>query len=47
VGELAAKVRRVDYFAPPAGKGAEILAGSRDEIVDKLMELLKAKGGLN
>jgi len=46
-GEGAAKVRRVDYFVPPAGKGAEILEGSREEIVDKLMGLLKAKGGLN
>ena len=47
VGEGAAKVRRVDYFVPPAGKGAEILAGSREEVVDTLMDLLKAKGGLN
>ncbi len=47
VGESAAKVRRVDYFVPPAGKGAEMLAGSREEVVDKLMDLLKAKGGLN
>jgi electron transfer flavoprotein beta subunit len=47
VGEAAAKVRRVDYFVPPAGKGAEMLTGSREEVVDKLMDLLKAKGGLN
>ena len=47
VGEAAAKARRVDYFVPPAGKGAEMLAGSREEVVDKLMDLLKAKGGLN
>ena len=47
VGEAGAKVRRVDYFAPPAGQGAEMLAGSREEVVDKLMDLLKAKGGLN
>ncbi|MGO9262687.1 MAG: electron transfer flavoprotein subunit beta/FixA family protein [Bryobacteraceae bacterium] len=47
VGEAAAKVRRVDYFVPPAGKGAEMLAGKREEIVDKLMDLLKSKGGLN
>jgi len=46
-GEAAAKVRRVDYFVPPAGKGAEILAGSREEVVVQLMDLLKAKGGLN
>jgi electron transfer flavoprotein beta subunit len=46
-GEDAAKVRRVDYFVPPAGKGAEMLQGSREEIVDQLLDLLKAKGGLN
>ena len=27
VGEAAAKVKRVDYFVPPAGKGAEMLEG--------------------
>jgi electron transfer flavoprotein beta subunit len=47
VGAGAAKVKRMGYFVPPAGKGAEILQGSRQEIVDKLMDLLKAKGGLN
>jgi electron transfer flavoprotein beta subunit len=46
VGEAAAKVKRMDYFVPAAGKGAEMLTGSREEIIDKLMELLKAKGGL-
>jgi len=46
VGETAAKVRRVDYFVPAAGKGAEILRGKREEVVEKLIELLKAKGGL-
>ncbi len=47
VGEAGAKVKRVDYFVPALGKGAEILQGSREEIIDKLMELMKAKGGLN
>lgn len=47
VGEDAAKVRRADYFVPPAGKGAELLEGGRAEVIDKLMDLLKAKGGLN
>jgi electron transfer flavoprotein beta subunit len=47
VGEAAAKVRRVDYFVPAAGKGAEMLEGSREENAAKLVELLKAKGGLN
>jgi electron transfer flavoprotein beta subunit len=46
VGEAAAKVKRVDYFVPALGKGAEILKGSREENIDKLVELLKAKGGL-
>jgi electron transfer flavoprotein beta subunit len=47
VGEAAAKTKRLAYFIPPAGKGAEMLQGPREEIVDKLMDLLKAKGGLN
>ena len=47
VGEAAAKVKRVDYFIPTAGKGAEILHGKREEIADKLIELMRAKGGLN
>ena len=46
VGAAAAKVKRVDYFVPPLGKGAEMLTGSREEIIDKLIELLKAKGGM-
>jgi len=46
-GEAAAKVRRVGYFVPPEGEGAEMLQGSREETVEKLMDLLKAKGGLN
>jgi electron transfer flavoprotein beta subunit len=46
VGEAAAKVKRVDYFTPTLGKGAEMLEGSREEIVEKLVELVAAKGGL-
>ena len=46
VGEAAAKVKRVDYFVPALGKGAEMLHGSRDENIDKVLELLEAKGGL-
>jgi electron transfer flavoprotein beta subunit len=46
IGEAAAKVKRVDYFVPALGKGAEILQGSREENIDKVMELLTAKGGL-
>jgi len=47
VGETGAKVKRLDYFVPALGKGAEILQGSREEVIDKLIELMKAKGGLN
>ena len=46
VGAAAAKVKRADYFTPVMGKGAEILEGSMEEKIDKLIELLKAKGGL-
>jgi electron transfer flavoprotein beta subunit len=46
VGEAAAKVKRVDYFVPPAAKGAEMLQGDREEIAGKVIELIKAKGGL-
>ena len=46
-GEAAAKVRRADYFVPAAGKSAEMLAGTREEMAGKLIELLRAKGGLN
>jgi electron transfer flavoprotein beta subunit len=46
VGQAAAKVKRMDYFLPAQGKGAEMLQGSREEMVEKLFELLAAKGGL-
>ena len=46
VGLAAAKVKRADYFVPVQGKGAEVLEGSREEIIDKLVELVAAKGGL-
>ncbi len=46
VGENAAKVKRVDYFVPTLGKGATILQGTRDENIDKVLELVAAKGGL-
>jgi electron transfer flavoprotein beta subunit len=46
VGVAGAKVKRDDYFVPVAGTGAEMLQGSSEEIVDNLVELLKAKGGL-
>lgn len=46
VGEAVAKVKRVDYFVPPLSEGAEMLHGSREENVDKVFELVAAKGGL-
>ena len=46
VGTAGAKVKRVDYFTPDLGEGAEMLQGSTEEIIEKLIELLKAKGGL-
>jgi electron transfer flavoprotein beta subunit len=46
VGLAAAKVQRINYFIPAAGKGAEMLQGSQEEIIDKLVELVTAKGGL-
>ena len=46
VGEAGANVMREDYFVPALGKGAEILTGSNEEVADKLIELMKAKGGL-
>jgi electron transfer flavoprotein beta subunit len=47
VGALAAKVKRVDYFVPSVGRGAEMLQGKPEEIADKVIELVKAKGGLS
>jgi electron transfer flavoprotein beta subunit len=43
---LAPKVKRLDYFVPEMGEGAEMLEGSTEEIIAKLLEMLKAKGGL-
>jgi electron transfer flavoprotein beta subunit len=46
VGKAGASVTRTDYFVPALGKGAAMLKGSRQEIVDRLIELMKANGGL-
>jgi len=46
VGAGAARVRRADYFVPPAGAGAEMIEGSTAEVAVKLAALLKAKGGI-
>ena len=46
VGSAGARVKRVDYFVPELGDGAEILEGTMEEMAEKLIELLKAKGGI-
>ena len=46
VGEVGAKVTRLDYFVPALGKGAEMLTGEREEVIERLIELMKSKGGL-
>jgi electron transfer flavoprotein beta subunit len=46
VGDAGAKAKLVDYFIPEMGEGAEMLEGSTEEIIEKLIELLKSKGGL-
>ena len=45
-GALAAGVKRLDYFVPEMGEGAEMLEGDTDEIIEKLIDMLKAKGGI-
>ncbi|HET7206043.1 MAG TPA: electron transfer flavoprotein subunit beta/FixA family protein [Terriglobales bacterium] len=47
VGMTAARVRRTDYFLPPGGKGAEILQGKKEDIINKVIELVAARGGMN
>ena len=46
VGGGVARVKRIDYFVPELGGGAEMLEGDSEQIVEKLIEMLKAKGGL-
>jgi electron transfer flavoprotein beta subunit len=46
VGAGAAKVKRADYFVPQVGAGAEMLEGSTEELAAKVVELLKARGGI-
>jgi len=46
VGAAGAKVKRVDYFVPAVGKGAEMLEGTREQNIEKVFELVTAKGGL-
>jgi electron transfer flavoprotein beta subunit len=45
-GPAAAKVTKLDYFVPLQNGGAEMLRGSREEVIDKLIELVQSNGGL-
>ena len=45
-GSISSDVKRLDYFVPDMGEGAEMLEGDDDEIIEKLIEMLKAKGGI-
>ena len=44
--ELQPRVKRAGYFTPVSGAGAEMLTGDREEIVNELVERLKARGGI-
>lgn len=44
-GERAARVKRIDYFVPTMGQGAEMLTGSREANAENVLELIGAKGG--
>ena len=46
VGDAGALVKRRDYFIPEMGEGAEMLEGSTEEILEKLIDLLKSRGGM-
>lgn len=46
VGAVAAGIKRISYFVPELGEGAKILEGSMNEQVEKLIEILKSKGGI-
>lgn len=44
--DIPLKLRKREYFQPELGKGAEMLEGSEEEMAEKLVELLQAKGGI-
>ncbi len=46
-GRTAARVTRSDYFVPSGGAMAEMLDGGREEVIDKVIELVKTRGGLS
>ena len=46
VGAAGASTKTLDYFVPELGDGAEMLEGDMDEVISKLIEILKTKGGI-
>ena len=40
------RLQKLEYFQPELGAGAEMLAGSTEEMAGKVVEMLKAKGGI-
>jgi len=46
VGAAAARVRRVGYFVPEQGAGAEMIEGSIEEMAARIVDLLRAQGGI-
>ena len=43
---LEAKVKRSGYYSPATGSAAEMLTGDRDEILNELIERMRARGGM-
>lgn len=46
VGAAGASTKTLDFFVPELGEGAEMLEGDMDEVITKLIEILKTKGGI-
>lgn len=46
IGAAGARVKRLDYFVPDPGDGAEMLEGDTEAVIAQLIERIKAKGGL-
>jgi electron transfer flavoprotein beta subunit len=46
VGAAGAKVRRVDYFVPDQRGRAEMIEGSTEEMAGRIVDLLRARGGI-
>jgi electron transfer flavoprotein beta subunit len=46
VGDAGARVRRVDYFVPEQRAGATMIEGGTEEIAGRIVDLLRAQGGI-